>query len=565
MKFLRCASCCLLFLLNYQFLNAAIKLPAIFGDNMVLQQRMKVPIWGWANAGEKIQIIFEGKLFNTIAGSDGKWIAKLNSYKAGGPYQMIIKGAQEQVIIKNILIGDVWVASGQSNMEFPIQKELHGPAAIEKATDTLIHLFFVPMNFKLQPQNDIAPVPANSFNGKWIVCTPQMMKNDLWASHGFSAVGYYFASQIRLHQQCPVGIIGTYVGGTPAQAWTSINGLKQEPVFVNYITRHQDLIDHIDEAKISYPQKMIAYDEALKQWNEEVGKPYEVITKQWLAEAAQARAKGQTPPIQPKPSRPVPQTPTPPEGGFYAPGNLYNAMIAPIVHYGIKGVIWYQGESNANNLSDATMYKQLFPLMIKDWRNNWQQGDFPFLFVQIANFHPSAVTPSEGLWPWVREGQLNALSLPKTGMTVITDLGEGNNIHPKNKLDVALRLSLTAQRVAYGENLVFSGPILKSMKKDGNTIKLTFSNTGSGLATGITQQDTDLKGFGIAGTDQQFVWAKAIIKGNEVIVSADGVTDPLAVRYNWADNPPGNLYNKEGLPASPFRTDNWAPPLAIVK
>lgn len=533
---------------------------------MVLQRKMKVPVWGWANAGEKIQVVFENKIFNAIADSNGKWTAKLNAYKAGGPYEMTIKGAGEQLIIKNILIGDVWVASGQSNMEFPIQKELHGPEAIEKATDTLIHLFFVPMDFKLQPQNDIAPVPAGSFNGKWIVCNPQMMMNDLWASHGFSAVGYYFASQIRLHQQCPVGVIATYVGGTPAQAWTSIGGLKHEPAFVNYITRHQGLVEHLEEAKVSYPQKMIAYDEALKQWNEEVGKPFELITKQWTAEAAGARAKGQVPPEQPKPLRPAPQMPAPPEGGFYAPGNLYNAMIAPIVQYGIKGVIWYQGENNANNLSDAVMYKQLFPLMIKDWRSNWEEGDFPFLFVQIANFHPPAITPSEGLWPWVREGQLKALSLPKTGMAVITDLGEANNIHPKNKQDVALRLSLIARRVAYGENLVFSGPIFKAMKKDGNKIRLSFSNTGGGLTTGIAQQDTALKGFGIAGADQQFVWAKALVKGNEVIVSADGITDPVAVRYNWADNPPGNLYNKEGLPASPFRTDNLAaPPLPVVK
>jgi sialate O-acetylesterase len=565
MRFLRMASCCLLFLMNYEFSSAAIKLPAIFGDNMVLQQKMKAPIWGWANAGEKVQVIFQNKLFHTIADNDGKWVLKLNSYKAGGPYEMVIKGVQEQLIIKNILIGDVWVASGQSNMEFPIQKELHGPEAIEKATDTLIHLFFIPMDFKLQPQSDIAAVPDGSFNGKWIVCTPQMLKNDLWASHGFSAVGYYFASQIRLHQQCPVGIICTYVGGTPAQAWTSINGLKQEPAFVNYVTRHQDLIDHLDEAKVSYPQKITAYNDALKQWNEEVGKPYEAITKQWATEVARAKAKGQILPIQPKPSRPVPQVPTPPEGGFYAPGNLYNAMIAPIVPYGIKGVIWYQGESNANNLSDAVMYKQLFPLMIKDWRNNWNQGDFPFLFVQIANFHPPALTPSEGLWPWLREGQLKALSLPKTGMAVITDIGEGNSIHPRNKQDVALRLSLIARRIAYDENLVFSGPLFKSMKKNGNKIRLSFSNIGSGLTTGILQPGTDLQGFGIAGADQQFVWAKAVIEGKYVIVSADGITDPVAVRYNWADNPPGNLYNKDGLPASPFRTDNWAPPSPIGK
>lgn len=538
--FLRIACCYLFFLLNHECLNAAVKLPAIIGDHMVLQRDMKVPLWGWADPGEKIQVFFKNKVFRTVANNDGKWSCKLNSYKAGGPYEMAIKGDKTQIAIKNIIIGDVWIASGQSNMEFPIQKDQYGPEAIEKGTDSLIHIFFVPMDFKLQPQKDIAPLPTGSLNGKWIVCTREMLLNDLWASHGFSAIGYYFASQMRIHQRCPVGIIGTYVGGTPAQAWTSISGLKQEPVFVNYISRHEDLVEHLDEAKLSYPQKISAYNDALKQWNNEAGNPKRSV----------------------KP----PQAPTPPEGGFYAPGNLYNAMIAPIVHYGIKGVLWYQGESNANNLNDAVMYKQLFPLMIKDWRNNWGQGNFPFLFVQLANFHPAALMPAEGLWPWVREGQLKALSVPETGMAVTTDIGEANNIHPKNKRDVALRLSLAARHVAYGENLVFSGPIFKSMKREGNKIRLSFNHTGSGLTTGISSQtsETNLKGFAIAGPDQKFRWANAVVEGNEVVVSAGGITNPAAVRYNWADNPAGNLCNKEGLPASPFRTDNWKPALPVA-
>ena len=564
-KFFGFAFWCVLFLLNYGLANASIKLPAIFGDNMVLQRKMNVPIWGWANPGEKIQIFFEHKIFKTITGSDGKWSTKLNSYKAGGPYQMTIKGDKEEILIKNIVIGDVWVASGQSNMEFPIQKELHGAETIEKASDTLIHLFFVPLGFKLQPQDDIVSLSAGSFNGKWVVCTREMLGSDQWASHGFSAVGYYFASQIRLHEKCPVGIIGSYVGGTPAQSWISIDGLKKDTTFNDYVTKHQELVDHLDEAKASYPQKEMAYKEALKQWNEEVGKNFETINKQWAIDAAEAKAKGLPIPAQPKPSRPMPQVPQAPEGGYYAPGNLYNAMIAPFVHYGITGVIWYQGEGNGNYLDVAVKYKHLFPLLIRDWRNNWQQGDFAFLFVQIANYHATAITPSEGFWPWVREGQLKALSLPKTGMAVTTDLGEAKDIHPKNKQDVALRLSLAARHVVYGENLVFSGPIFKSMKTEGNKIRLSFSNVGGGLITGKLPQLEDLKGFGIAGSDQKFVWAKAVIEGNEILVSADGITNPTAVRYNWADNPFGNLYNKDGLPASPFRTDNWVPSLPVTK
>jgi sialate O-acetylesterase len=562
-KKLTFSACFILLLLSSSGVMAAIKLPAIFGDNMVLQRNAKVPLWGLADPGEQVQIVFKGKAFKAVADKDGKWSLKLDVYTAGGPYQMLVKANSGQVTIKNILIGDVWLTSGQSNMEFGIQTERNGAEAIAKATDTLIHFFYVPMAFALQPQTDIPAVSADSPNGKWVVCSPKMMADPKWAWHGFSAAGYYFAQQIRHATGSPVGMIATYKGGTPAQAWISIEGLQQQPSFNSYVAKHQTLVDNYENAKAIYPQQVSTYKDALKLWNEEVGKDYAVITKQWEADVAQAKANGQKPPLQPKPARPAPQNPTPPEGGFGAPANLYNAMVAPMVPYGIKGVIWYQGESNGDRITDAVEYKDLFPRLIADWRANWHQGKLPFIFVQIANYRAPAVQAAEGNWPWVREAQLKALALPETGMAVITDIGEADNIHPKNKRDVGLRLALAARHAVYGENIVFSGPIYKSMKIEGNKIRLTFNNIGSGLTADTTNSISNamLKGFGIAADDQKFVWAKAAIEGNTIVVWADELINPVAVRYNWADNPPGNLYNKEKLPASPFRTDNWAPPL----
>jgi sialate O-acetylesterase len=558
---------CLLYLFNVNTAIAALKLPAIIGDNMVLQRNIKVPIWGWADPGKKVQIMFQKRNFEGIAGSDGKWALKLNSYQAGGPYQMLIKSGNEQVLIKNILIGDVWITSGQSNMEFGIQSERHGAEAIAKGTDTLIHFFYVPMAFALQPQEDIGKVSGDSPNGKWMVCSPQLLADTKWAWHGFSAIGYYFALQMRSHEGCPVGMIATYKGGTPAQAWVSMAGLKQQPAFKKYVVTHDALVENYENANAGFPQQMTAYRDALTQWNTEVGNDFNAAKKQWEILAAQAKANGQASPPQPRPARPAPKEPAQPAGGFGAPSNLYNAMVAPIIPYAVKGILWYQGESNGDNLPDAVAYKDLFPQLINDWRANWRQGNIPFIFVQLTNFRAPAKTPSEGNWPWVREAQLKTLSLPKTGMIVITDIGEAENIHPLNKEDAGLRLALVARRLVYGENVVAYGPGYRSMKIEGNKVRLTFSDIGNGLIIDSVRHpgSNTLLGFGIAGDDQVFVWAKAVMEGNTVVVSSDQVPHPTAVRYNWADNPPGNLYNKDGLPASPFRTDNWPPPIVLQK
>jgi sialate O-acetylesterase len=485
--------CVWLCLLLSMAASAQVKLPAIISDNMILQSGMPVPIWGTALPGEKIRIQFRDKTFTTTAGADSNWLVKLDSYKPGGPFTMQITGDREEKAIANIWIGEVWLASGQSNMEFGIQKDSAAAETIPYAKDSLIHFFYVPMAHALTRQKDIPTPQANRpMDGKWIVCSPEALASK-WAWNGFSAVGYYFAKQIRASTGSPVGMIGSYKGATPAQAWVSVEGLQQDTALARHIARRQTLLNSHEN------------------------------------------------------------------GGYSGPANLFHAMIAPLIPYAIKGVIWYQGESNGDRLNDALEYKVLFPRLIKDWRQQWKQGDFPFLFVQLTSHHALAQTPAEGIWPWVREAQLKTLSLPNTGMAVIMDAGNATDIHPKEKKPVGERLALAARKIAYQQNIVYTGPVYQSMKIRGNKIILRFS-TG-GLQTrpphGPVQAMLPPDGFGIAGEDRKFVWAQAQIKGNTVIVHSDEVRKPVVVRYSWGDNPRGNLFNDSGLPASPFRTDNW--------
>jgi sialate O-acetylesterase len=551
-------------LLSFNAAFAQFKLPAIFGDNMVLQRKINVPIYGWADVGEQVQVNFMGKTYKTITGADGKWSVKLGSYKAGGPYEMHVSGKTASVTYKNILIGEVWLASGQSNMEFGIQTEKHGKEAIANATDGLIHFFYVPMALSLTPIYDIPKQPADSPNGKWLVCSPEVLANPNFAWHGFSAVGFYFAEQLRKSTGVPVGMIGSYRGGTPAQSWITEEGLKQAPAFTKYVDAYKKLVDNFESSTASYPARMKLYNDLIKTWDAEVGKPFNDTLKKWTANVAQAKAAGKPELPRPKPSRPAPDYPVDPLGGYQSPTICFNGVIEPLVGYGIKGVIWYQGESNGDRLEDAVEYKDLFPRMINDWRRVWGIGDFAFLFMELPNFRQPAVMPSDGNWPWVRDAQAKTLALANTGMPTIIDAGDQYDIHPTNKLVPGNRLALVARHKVYGESVVASGPVYKSMKIDGNKIIISFDEIKKGLAPGslvgddvVTTDGTELKGFGIAGADHVFVWAKAVIKGKKVEVTADNVINPEAVRYNWADNPPGNLYNKNGLPARPFRTDDW--------
>jgi sialate O-acetylesterase len=531
----------LVLLLCSNIASAKFYLSPIFGDNMVLQRGMHVPIYGTADAGEKIEVAFMGKTYKATTGADGKWSIKMGSYKAGGPYEMKLTHGTETLNFTNILIGEVWVASGQSNMEFGIQTDKHAKDAIANATDQQIHFFYVPLILSLQPLYEIPQASAASQNARWVVCSPEVLATPQFAWHGFSAVGYYFATQIRKSTGAPVGMIASYKGGTPAQSWMTKAGLEKSPAFTKYVDKYNLLVANYESAKASYPQRQALYRDSLKIWNTEVGTAFNETIKQWNADVLAAKAANQTPPVRPKPSRPAPINPVDPLGGYQSPTICYNGGIVPIVGYGIKGVIWYQGESNGDNLKDAIEYKDLFPRMITNWREDWGQGDFPFLYMQLPNFRGAAVTPSENNWPWVREAQQKTLSLAKTGMAVVTDAGEALNIHPVNKLVPANRLALVARKEIYGERVVACGPIYKSMKIDDNKIIISFDEIHKGLTAGslveddvVTTDGTEIKGFGIAGADHKFVWAKAVISGNKIIVTSDAIANPEAVRYNWA-------------------------------
>jgi sialate O-acetylesterase len=486
---------------------ADIRLPAIIGDNMVLQQGQKATIWGWADPDEEVlvSVSWHNMKWGVTAGRNGKWVYKMNPPKAGGPYEMTLTG-KNTITIKNILVGEVWVCSGQSNMQMSVQSSNNAKEEIAAANYPNIRLFTV--------QREVAQEPQADCKGNWTLCSPETVP-------GFSAAGYFFGRELYQKLGVPVGLIHTSWGGTPAEAWTRRGVLKSDTDF-------KPILDRYDAAVKRYPQAKQEYEQKLEQWKQA---------------AEKARAEGKNPPRRPS----APFGP----GHPHSPSGLYNAMIAPLIPFSIRGAIWYQGESNAGR---AYQYRKLFPAMIKNWRADWGEGNFPFLFVQLANFQAVKPDPGESDWAELREAQFMTLSLPNTGMATIIDIGEANDIHPKDKQDVGKRLALWALATTYGEKIVYSGPLYKSMEVKGNQIILHFDDIGSGL---MARDDEPLKGFAIAGSDRKFVWADAKIEGDTVVVSSDQVPEPVAVRYAWANNPVCNLYNKEGLPASPFRTDQW--------
>ncbi|MBC7328356.1 sialate O-acetylesterase [bacterium] len=475
---------------------ASLKLPSFFSDHMVLQREEKIRVWGLASPGEKISVELGGNKAETKANAQGHWQVELPKMKAGGPYELKVKGEKEKIVLKDVYIGDVWIASGQSNMWWPVSESLNAEQEIASANYPLIRLLQVPAKWSRKPEWDI--------ECKWEVCSPETVK-------GFSAVAYFFARELYKQLNIPLGIIHSSVGGTPAEAWTSEMTLRSNPE-----------LKHLLEL-------WSKYDEQLKKWNEEKEK---------------AKKEG----------KPEPQPPTAPFGigwdwaEFWRPANLFNAMIAPFTRFPLKGAIWYQGESNVGR---AKEYSILFPAMIVDWRKHWGIGDFPFLFVQLANFMQVHPEPTESGWAELREAQTAALKLPNTGMAVAIDIGDANDIHPKNKQDVGKRLALNALAVAYGKKVEYSGPVFQKMVIEGNKIRLYFTHTDGGLVC----KGEKLKGFAIAGEDKKFRWAEGKIEGDTVVVWNNEIAHPVAVRYAWADNPECNLYNKAGLPAVPFRTD----------
>jgi len=622
-----------------------VRLPRLISDGMVLQRNTEVKIWGWAAPKEKISLQFMDETYQTTANANGEWYMTLKDLKAGGPYKMQIDG-KNVIAISDIMVGDVWVCSGQSNMELPMKRV--SPIyqdEIANSENTFIRQFVVPQKYDFnEPQKDLK-------FGSWISANPNSVMD-------FSAVAYFFAKELYGAYQVPIGLINASLGGSPIEAWLSEDALKQFPFHYQEAQKYKDgalirQIESQDNARIQ------AWYNLLRQKDEGYKNPdaiwYETSlnTADWatmeipgywantslgavngvvwfrkdidipasmagqaaklilgrIVDADSVFVNGifvgtigyQYPPRRydisigllkkGKNTIVVRVINNSGQGGFvldkpyelkvgeqrinlkgtwqyklgatmeplagqtfirWKPLGLYNAMIHPLLNYRMKGVIWYQGESNTGNPKE---YQALFPAMIKDWRTNWKQGYFPFLFVQLANFMGPKDQPGESNWASLRESQLKTLSVPNTGMAVITDIGEWNDIHPLNKKDVGKRLALAAYRVAYGEKLVASGPLYQSMKVYGNKVKLIFTNIGSGL---IAKGNDDLKYFAISGPDKRFFFAQAKIENDKVIVWSDEVPNPVAVRYAWADNPDSaNLYNKECLPASPFRTDDW--------
>lgn len=491
--------------------SAEVKPHALFSDNMVLQQGVPINVWGTARAGERITVKVATQEVSAVADSAGRWSVKLEAMKAGGPLSMTIAG-ENSITLKNVMAGEVWIASGQSNMQWPVRAATNAEQEIAAADHPNLRLFTVPRVVASKPQDEIT--------GKWEVCTPQTVGD-------FSAVAYFFGRDLQKALDVPVGMIHTSWGGTPAEAWTSMAVLEGDPAFKSIL----------DSWTARFKDYRSVVDKHVKTYSNTV--------REWLESADAAEAAGK--PIGP----PKVDFPADPRLSPHRPAGLYNAMIHPLLPYAIKGAIWYQGESNAGR---AFEYRKLFPAMIRNWREDWKLGDFPFLFVQLAPYQRTPDTPPEGTWPELREAQLlTMLNVPNTAMVVITDVGEEKDIHPKTKQPVGARLALAAGALGYGEKIEYSGPIYKAMKRDGNTIVLSFDHVGGGLVA----KGGPLKGFTIAGADGKFVDARAEIVGDTVVVSSPRVAEPVAVRYGWTNCPVVNLWNKADLPASPFRTDDF--------
>ena len=529
-------------------LRADVKLPAILGDNMALQAGKPLAIWGTAEPAEKVTVTLAGQTESTSAGPDGKWQVALKPLAPGGPFEMTVAG-HNTLRVKNVVVGRVWVCSGQSNMYIHLDWPTFGKTEVPKANYPKLRLFEVAMKRALAPQDDC--------QGAWVECTPKTAPQ-------ISAVGFFFGRELHTTTNEPVGIIASSVGATAIQSWLSVEGFEKEPALESYAKLIRQRRADLPALKAKQEQETPAYLAALKTWQEEHGAKADAQLKAWSEAVKAAKAAGIPEPPRPQytPAKPLP--PAAPEQGVS--GTLYNGMIAPLTHHAIEGILWYQGETNAGN---APEYRILFPRLIQDWREKWGEGDLPFLFVQLANFKARQAQPGESAWAALREAQASALKLPKTGMAVAIDLGDPGeplNIHPRDKLNVARRLMRAAERVVFDKQVALS-PTYDTMKIEGDKIRLAFKDIGSGLAIGVppaTQPDQkraapdeQLKGFAIAGDDHKWVWAQAKIEGDSVIVWSENVPHPVAVRYGWADNPDCNLYNKEGLAAVPFRTDDW--------
>jgi len=618
---------------------AKVTLPPIFNCNMVLQQGIPIPVWGWASPGEKVTVTLDKNVATTRTGKNGKWRVNLPKMNSGGPYMMTVKGKDLQTF-GNVMIGEVWICSGQSNMEFKVSSAKNAASEIAASRNSNIRFFNVKKRVAQKPKENLE-------EGEWLECSPQTVSD-------CSAVAYFFGKNLNEQLKVPIGLIHTSWGGTVAETWISSESIQHDPDFTekfnalqttdleNYeASMKEKIIQMVGEFPLKDNGNKLGFNQsgfddttwkmikAPMFWEEQgysgldgiawYRKTFELTKEQAASDVVLSLGKiddndicwlngvevGETKDYDKERKYKVPAsvlkegrnqiavkvTDNGGDGGIYGdaaelfiqsgnskislagdwrfkfseinshltnigpndyPTLLFNGMINPIVPYGIKGAIWYQGESNA---SRAQQYKRVFPNLIRDWRSKWGEGDFPFLFVQLANFKKPDPEPGESEWAELREAQTQTLQLDNTGMATIIDAGDADNIHPTDKQTVGYRLSLAARKVAYGETLVYTGPTYKEMKIEKNNIFITFDHVGKGLK--INDKYGYTNGFTIAPKDGAFKWAKAtIVNSNTVMVTSKEVGNPAEVRYGWADNPDDlNLYNSEGLPANPFRTD----------
>ncbi|MDO9374302.1 MAG: sialate O-acetylesterase [Ferruginibacter sp.] len=488
-----------------------------FANHMVLQRNMEVPVWGTADAGEKVTVRFAKQVKSATADAAGKWMVRLGKLQAGGPFELLIQG-NSAVKLEDVYVGEVWLCSGQSNMDMTVAREdrywcgvYNEAAEVASANYPLIRVFDV----EFAPSEEI----LGQVKGKWESCSHETVGH-------FSAAAYFFARELFQQYKVPIGLITTAYGASTAEAWVSKKTLEADPVYTN-------LLQEYERKKMIYDTSVIARSK------------YDADIQKWTKDAAVAASAKKDPPRSPR--NPDPKK------DQHSPYVMYNGMVYPLIPYAIRGALWYQGESN---IPSKNIYDKIMETLVTSWRQEWGQGPFPFIYVQLANYGKKAdsVPAQGGGTHEVRQKQLKNLSIPNTAMVVAIDnADDAKDIHPKNKQQIGHRLALAARGLVYKEKIVYSGPLYKSMKKGNGSILLSFDHVDGGLVA----KDGSLKGFALAGKDKKFVWANAEIINETVRVSAPGITDPEAVRYAWGDNPPVNFYNKADLPAAPFRTDDW--------
>jgi sialate O-acetylesterase len=490
--------------------KADVVLASLFQDHAVLQRDQTVPVWGTAEPGERVVVEFRGQSVATATDAGGKWKVDLKPMSASAEPEVLLVHGKNTLTISDVLTGEVWLASGQSNMEFRVDQANDATNEIAAANHPLIRQFDV--------TNRVAESPQSTTVGSWVVCTPA-------SAAKFSAVAYYFARDLQQAAHVPVGIINSTWGGTPVESWMSAATLQANPAFGASLDRWHKTIEE-------YPLKKTEYDSALAVWEKDDTAALVTGKKE---QAAFRKAH-------PKPR--VPRGP----GHHWTPAGLYNGMIAPLVPYALGGALWYQAESNADYPEE---YAALFSAMIRQWRGEWGH-EWPFYFVQIANFNGNQADLAPNQWAWLRNAQAQVLTLPKTGMAVTIDIGTPNDIHPKNKQDVGRRLALIARHNLLNEEVEFSGPVFEKIQREGAALRVTFTH-----AQGLTSSGQPVAGFVVAGSNQKFRPAEVRIDDETVIVSAATVTEPVAVRYAWSNAPEVRLKNSAGLPTSPFRSDEW--------